>query len=395
MNIIWVSDFDLRGSGYFNISSMFCQKLSELGHEVVALGLGYKGEEHQFDFGIVPAKTFQEVAAMFMTIKKIWQVDAFIVALDIPFQEQIYKIVSGYAEQIKRFAPFSDLAFIGIMPIEAPPLVTSWAIFLNNLDAQFIMTKFGVEEFQKRYISTAEYIEIPIDTEAWRPATQEEKSKLREAFGISEETFVILTVADNQERKFLSRSFEIYSEFLKTIPDSTYLLVTREHLDVGWKLRDLANDLEIPGDKLMIFERGMSFKELWTLYAIADVFLLTSKAEGLGVPVLESMSMRLPVVATDCCAMREHLSENRGWLIETDYDIIDPFGNEFRYYANIGDGVKKLLEVYEFSKESEFIFILDKAQEYIASRSVDKSVNQLVEKIKEINNVEKTQKQTI
>ncbi|MGK3946375.1 hypothetical protein ABK046_49475, partial [Streptomyces caeruleatus] len=35
-----------------------------------------------------------------------------------------------------------------------------------------------------------------------------------------------------------------------------------------------------PSD-VMIFERGMPFKELYSLYAISDAFLLTSKAEGL------------------------------------------------------------------------------------------------------------------
>ena len=50
MRIAWLSDLDLSGSGYKNISIPVCSGLVERGHEVMAIGLGYKNEEHPFPF---------------------------------------------------------------------------------------------------------------------------------------------------------------------------------------------------------------------------------------------------------------------------------------------------------------------------------------------------------
>jgi len=66
----------------------------------------------------------------------------------------------------------------------------------------------------------------------------------------------------------------------------------------------------------MPFERGMPQRDLWALYAIADVYLQPSKAEGLGLPVMDAMCCKLPVVATDTGALTELLADGRGWLID-------------------------------------------------------------------------------
>jgi len=333
--ILLLSDLDMIGSGYFNIATPLASGLSEI-YDIKALGLGYAGNEHNYPFSIIPVKDFQEVFAMLGNLHNLWTFDVMITALDIPIQRNVLKNISS--------RPFK---YIGIMPIEADPLCLSWSMVLMQMDKSFIISNFGMEEAKKAGIDSVEHLKVGIDTDSWRVPTEEEKRKIRQSmFGVEDDTFIVLTVADNQERKNLARAMEIFAKFNKKVPHSKYVMVTKEHAPVGWQLRDYAQELGI-NNNYLIFERGLPFKELWSIYAGSDAFLLTSKAEGLCMPVLESMAVGIPVAATDCTAVGELVSAGRGWGIKYDYTYRDPFGNGRRYLASIKSGVECLLEIYD------------------------------------------------
>ena len=51
-----------------------------------------------------------------------------------------------------------------------------------------------------------------MDVESWKRRTEEDyKNARKEIFGIEDDTFIVLTVADNQERKNLSGAMESLS----------------------------------------------------------------------------------------------------------------------------------------------------------------------------------------
>jgi len=219
-------------------------------------------------------------------------------------------------------------------------------------------------------------------------ATAEEKSKLRGSFGFNDETFVVLTVADNQERKNLAVAMDIFAEFASDKENARYCLVTREHNQVGWKLRDYAQEIGI-SDKFMVFERGMDHKQLWTTYAISDVFLLTSKAEGLGLPLLEAMSVGLPCIATDCTGMAELLASRRGFPVRHDFMHRDPFGNGKRYWIDVDDGIAVLEQIYEKSNDNHIDlkrinYTVDVARKYVEERTWDIAVGQVEKALLEV-----------
>ena len=357
MKIAWISDTDFRVSGYFNITMNLCTGLAKCGHEVKVIGLGYHGEQHDFPFSIIPVQNFQEAVALIANLYNLWHFDVCIVALDIPAQEQFLLAMKG--------RPFK---YIGIMPIEADPLCISWAGVLLEMDKRLIISKFGVEEAMKMGVS-ATYLPIGVDTELWRMPSKEERLALRNSFGFDKDTFAILTVADNQERKNLSKAFEIIGEFAKDKNNVKYILVTREHCSVGWKLRDMALTYGI-NNKLMIFERGMGFKELWALYAISDCFFLSSKAEGLSLPLMEAMAVGIPCVATNATGMKELLSDGRGFLADYNYIYQDPFGNGNRYFMDKDSAILQLESIYGHSCQRT----INKARKYIESRTWDKAI---------------------
>lgn len=371
--IIVVSDFSFQGSGYLNIIVPLCKGLAEVGHEIKAVGLGYRGEEHDFDFSILPCQSLTDAQAMTNNLKFQWGAELLLVALDIPNQ-------AAYIQLSKKLG----IKIISITPLENPPLTMSWAFMLQNSDKVFFISQLGASEALKAGVETAEHLVVGMDTKSWRLRTSDEYTKGRQLFNISPDTLVVLTVADNQERKNLSKAMEIVSIVKGEGIKIKYILVTREHSEVGWKLRDLAMDYDIASE-LMIFERGMSFGELYSLYAIADVFLLTSKAEGLGMPVMESMSVGIPVVATNCGAMPELLGYNgeRGWLIDTEYSMIDPWGNSRRDFPKAESGIKILHEFWE-KPVTKSAHIIVSARQYMESRTWDTPIGQVNKSIKEL-----------
>ena len=377
-----MSDFDLAGSGYANISVPVCSGLVERGHEVKAIGIGYNNQEHDFPFQLLPARNIKEASAEILNLQNGWEAELVVVALDIPVQEQI--INAPYLRDRK-------LKYVGLFPVEADPLCFSWAMVLMQMDKSLVISEFGTEEARKAGVE-ADYIQVGLDIESWKMPTSDEKSKLRNSFGFDDDTFVVLTVADNQERKNLVAAMDMFAEFAKDKDNVHYVMVTREHNPVGWKLRDYAQEIGI-SEKLMIFERGMSHRDLWVTYAISDMFLLTSKAEGLGMPLLEAMAVGIPCVATDCTGMAELLGEDleageyRGFLIDYEYVHRDPFGNGRRYWISTEKGTSILNAIYD-DLESARVGN-ERARKYVEERTWDIAVDQVEKALLEVCGDEK------
>ena len=94
--------------------------------------------------------------------------------MDVPIQERILN--APYLRERK-------MKYVGLFPIEAPPICFSWSAILMKMDAMMVISEFGTEEVKKVGID-AEYFPVGLDTEAWKQIEPEEKIKLRGAFGL-------------------------------------------------------------------------------------------------------------------------------------------------------------------------------------------------------------------
>lgn len=357
-------------SGYSNIGMELCRRLASYGHDIKVLGLGYTGQEHWEKFSIVPCNNLQDVGGYMNNLKFKWGVDAVVCALDINhFQEQIYPA----AKQL-------ELKYVCITPLESDPLCVTWANLLNQMDKVFFISRFGAEEARKAGVE-AEHIDIGIDTKAWRLRTEEEFSQIRNSLGYDKEDFVIITVADNQERKDLGRGMQVAAKLKELGVSVKHIFVTREHSQVGWKLYDLAYELGLSSD-IRVFQSGIPFQDLYMLYCAADVFLLPSKGEGLGLPVMEAMSVGIPVVANKTGAIPELLENNRGWVADWQCWYYDPFGNQRRYHMDVDSAVNAILEIR--SNPQEVSKRLINARSYMESKNWDTPAKQLEEAIKSL-----------
>lgn len=379
-----ITDFDTAGSGYRNICAPLFTELAKKEYDIKIIGLANRGEEHYFPFAIIPCTGVEEIKALSSNFIQMWQPDVVIVALDLSLQILIIPHVKQYQKP-----------YIVITPLENGPLAIHWAMPLFNVDGVFFISELGKQEALKMGIK-AEHLQIGVDSNLWRPAFAEEKKKIREGLGIPQDAFVILTVADNQERKNLWAAFRAIRKLKKMIERPIrYILVTREQSPFGWNLRSLAVTEEI-NDEYFPFERGMSQKDLWGLYAVSDVYVQPSKAEGLGLPVMDAMCCKIPVVATHTGAMMELLANERGMLVSGyefdsgEHFFIDVWGNSDRVMINIDD-----LRTYLWNLAHEPVFdttnMVNDAYEFITQRTWDIPAKQLDDKITEILSEQKPQ----
>lgn len=373
--VLFISDFAVEGSGYMQISTNLALGLVDAGYDVKCIGLRYEGQEHNHPFSIFPCSGFQEVNLEYYNINGRWQQDITITALDIFMQEKIIQQVVS----LERKPPY-----IGIFPVEAGPLCMDWALILSQMQGRFCISQYGTDECKKAGID-AEHLQIGIDTESWRFPQPGERESLRKALGFDENDLIVLTVADNQERKNLSASIQVVANLEKMLGRPVkYVMVTREFQPTGFKLRSLAQ--EFGYSNLVIYERGLGFKELLGVYMMSDLFFIPSKAEGLCMPVLEAQATGLPVFGTDCTALHELLDQEKGFLLPVVFSHRDVFGNSTRYYLN-EDRSLDILYNYVQNKQTNPAWgenIRMNARKAVESRKWTITSEQLDKKIKEL-----------
>lgn len=364
MNVTLISDFDFVGSGYLHLASNLGVAMTKMGHKVLALGVGYIGNEHHYPFGIVQVPRgdyYKIITAMVSNLKAAKNyTDVVMCVMDIPHQVRMLYIL----EQFK-------VSYVGVFAMESLPLNREWTLGLSLMNKRYVISEFALAEC-KRVGLSATHLKIPVDLESWRQPTPDERVMMRNAMAFKPETKVVLTVAENQERKNLSAALEIIKQAIEQDPNITYMLVTDKKSGVGWKLDPLISEMGLQS-KVLVFQKGMPFSKLWGLYAMADAFMLTSRAEGLAIPILEAMSMRIPCIAPNHTAFTEHLSDGRGYLFDVAFIHRDPFGNEYRYFADVKSGSDTLLTALN----DPIMGTTEKAYSYVSQRSWDQVAQDL------------------
>lgn len=122
--------------------------------------------------------------------------------------------------------------------------------------------------------------------------TAEERAEKRNELGLAPDDFVLSYVAeiiDNKNQIMLVNAFEIIR---KAIPSAKLVLIGPEHDD--GELQKLVESKGLQNDILFLGWRS----DVPMLLHLADVYVASSKSEGLGLNLIEAMACNIPVVAT-------------------------------------------------------------------------------------------------
>jgi glycosyltransferase involved in cell wall biosynthesis len=155
-----------------------------------------------------------------------------------------------------------------------------------------------------------------IDTEAWAPARA--NGNIRQELKLSPPTPVVGYVGRISPEKDLETWLRAAALVADSIPAARFVLVgdgrdgnTRDRLE------RLAVSLGI-GDR--VFFAGYRHN-LLPAYAAFDIFLLSSRREGLPNSLLEAMAMSVPVVTTDVAGAKELVMDGRTGFVVPQGDV--------------------------------------------------------------------------
>ena len=96
---------------------------------------------------------------------------------------------------------------------------------------------------------------------------------------------------------------------------------------------------------------GMSQESLVTCYNAMDVFLLPSKGEGFGIPIMEAQACGTPVITTKCTAQKELMAG--GWFIENLIPTWESKQDSFQFGCEPDEIVERLEAAYQAKKNGD------------------------------------------
>lgn len=154
---------------------------------------------------------------------------------------------------------------------------------------------------------------VGVDTNQYKPVTEEKKHELRKSYGYSKDDFLLFYAAEfnkNKNQQLLIHALQLIKA---EIPNTKLLLAGNGSLLNECK--ELAIKLRV--EKMVHF---LGYRnDIQSLLSICDVAVASSLREGLPVNIMEAMACGLPVVASENRGHRELIKDQvSGYVIPPD-----------------------------------------------------------------------------
>ncbi|KAG0495040.1 hypothetical protein HPP92_006034 [Vanilla planifolia] len=206
----------------------------------------------------------------------------------------------------------------------------------NHMDEIWVPTEFHVSTFVGSGVDPSKIVKIvqPVDIEFFDPAKHEamalpgQELVLRSrtlgsgsSTDVTKKNFVFLSIFKWELRKGWDVLLRAYlTEFSKTDGVLLCLLISAYHTDTDFSNK-ISAFVEEQGIQepvggwapVRVIKSHIPQAELPRIYMAADIFILPSRGEGWGRPIVEAMSMGLPVIATNWSGPTEYLTQENGY----------------------------------------------------------------------------------
>jgi glycosyltransferase involved in cell wall biosynthesis len=198
---------------------------------------------------------------------------------------------------------------IGWTMLEVSGLPQEWVEGCNLMDEVWVPASFNVETFRDSGVRVPiKVMPLGIDVDYFHPGIRGFRPSSR---------FTFLSVFEWGERKgaeLLLRAFA--EEFGKA--DDVLLLLSIYNRDPSVNVYEQIAKLDLPPGPPIVAMVNPEFAgyQMASVYRSADCFVLPTRGEGWGMPILEAMACGLPAIATDWSGQTEFLHEGVGYPLQ-------------------------------------------------------------------------------
>lgn len=271
------------------------ETLGEIGAQ-----LGISNKEN---FKIISLKSPNRFAWNFWTLARYLQknpVDVYLTQYITPFfvsrKIKIVTIIHDISFNFfPKFIKLSDLFF----------LRTLIPLSVRRADKIFGVSKFTRDEIIKYYKVNPEKVEFihnSISDDFKNIVESENFAPLREKYKLPEK--YILYLGTLQPRKNISQLIEAFARIRKDT-DGIKLVIggNRKAHNFDRTINEAIERLELEKD--VIFPGFIDEKDKVAIFAMAHAFVFPSFYEGFGIPILEAMSQKVPVLCSNIPSLKE------------------------------------------------------------------------------------------
>lgn len=362
MRILWMSNAPFCPSGYGVVTEAVTPRIKALGHEVAIHAFyGLRGSGITWQEGIpIYAGSDTDDWGNHLVAGHYghFQADLLITLVDT--------WVLDYRGK--------NLNWVAYAPVDHDPMPPAVEASLKRANASIAMSRFGEAQLKAAGLKPL-YAPHGVNTKLFAP-NDDWRQKVREVQGWQDK-FVVGTVASNKaERKNFTCMVRAFADFHKRNPNSLFYMQTNPHDRFGIDLPSLCKAYGL-GD-VAIFPQeyqetiGFPTLKMSALYNSFDVFLLPSKGEGFGIPLIEAQSCGVPVITTDYTACTELCGS--GWLIK-DYEKEWTRQNSWQANANWREVSQHLESAHAKWRKDKMQPLRDKAREFALAYDWDTVVD--------------------
>lgn len=335
--ILYMSDFSGLSTGYGVVSKQLLTSFHQAGHLVKQIGWGFgQNDQNPYPFNIIPCHFHNDGMGEEILAQTIREFKPDILfTLGDPWQ---FEYVPELEERKAVF-------WINYFPLDGYPVPKEWYKIINDCDLPITFSTFA-KKLADEISDKVQYISHGVDSEKFIPMDKQKLKK--EKLGSAANKFIIGTVAKNQLRKNLPALMKAFAKFQVDKNDVALYLHTQERSDT-FRVDEMIDHLKLNGKvfylRNLTFNNGITEEDIVKTYNLFDVFVLPSMGEGFGLPLLESQSCEVPILATNYSSMPDLVVDD--WQLLNVLDTITMGRNIEQAVVDVDDIVDKLNVLYD------------------------------------------------